>query len=342
MRVFDLFSGAAGGWSLGLHRAGYRTVAACEIDPWRRAAFLSNFPGVEMWDDVRDVSARSLRDRLGRLPDVVVGSPPCQDASAANQRGVGIDGERTGLFFEAIRIVREVAPVWCAFENVAGLRARGVERVLSGLEEAGYAAWPLVVGAVHAGAPHKRNRVWIIAANTDERRGGPWQARSERSGRVDLGARASGRAATDPDPNDLRQQPGRGSRETGTGTLFVPRTDEERDAPDSAEARYLRGQDSRADRGPEGSGQAEEGGRPTGHLEPERDGAGVWDRWNGGYAAYSRELDDGLPRGMARQCLAAFGDAVVPQITESIGRVMSRLVACPERDAAWAKEEVKR
>lgn len=153
-RTLDLFCGAAGGWTLGMHRAGFLTVAACEIDPWRRAIFGQNNPSVRLYDDVRTLGADRLRRDLGVLPEIVCGSPPCQDASAANAKGRGVDGERTGLFFDALRLVREVRPRWVLFENVPGLRTRGYDRVHDALEQAGYAVWPLVVGAVHAGAPH--------------------------------------------------------------------------------------------------------------------------------------------------------------------------------------------
>jgi site-specific DNA-cytosine methylase len=161
--TLDLFCGAAGGWTLGLHRAGFTTVAACEIDPWRRAVFSQNNPGARMYDDIRTLNADRLRRDLGFLPSIVCGSPPCQDASTANTQGRGIDGERTGLFFDAVRLVREVRPRWVLLENVPGLRTRGYDRVHDALEAAGYAVWPLVVGAVHAGAPHLRKRVWIVA-----------------------------------------------------------------------------------------------------------------------------------------------------------------------------------
>lgn len=162
-RTLDLFCGAAGGWSLGLHRAGFTTVAACEIDPWRRAVFGVNNPAARLYDDVRTLGADRLLGDLGFLPDIICGSPPCQDASLANAQGRGVDGERTGLFFDAVRIVREVRPRWVLFENVPGLRTRGYDRVHDELEAAGYAVRPFVVGAVHAGAPHLRRRVWIVA-----------------------------------------------------------------------------------------------------------------------------------------------------------------------------------
>lgn len=164
--IVDLFSGAAGGWSLGMHRAGFRTIAACEIDPWRRATYQQNNPEVRIYDDVRTVTAKQLIADFGRLPGAIVGSPPCQDASAANSQGKGVDGDQTRLFFEAIRIVDECRPRWCAFENSPFLRTRGYDRIADHLEAIDYACEPFVVAASDLGAPHGRKRVWIIASDT--------------------------------------------------------------------------------------------------------------------------------------------------------------------------------
>src|SRR4051812_12781734 len=103
--VLDLFSAAAGGWSLGMHRAGFHTVAACEFVAWRRALYLQNNPGVRMYDDVRTLTGEQLLRDIGFLPGIVVGSPPCQDISSANTKGKGVEGERSGLYFEAVRII---------------------------------------------------------------------------------------------------------------------------------------------------------------------------------------------------------------------------------------------
>ena len=165
MRVLDIFAGAVGGWSLGMSRAGYRTVAACEIDPWRRAVFAVNHPDCRMYDDVRGLSASRLVSDLGYLPDVIVGSPPCQDVSSANTKGQGIDGTRSGLFWEWIRLVDEIRPVWTCAENSPRLRVLGYDALAAELEAIGYACWPLVVGADNAGANHRRKRVWIVAAD---------------------------------------------------------------------------------------------------------------------------------------------------------------------------------
>lgn len=169
--VLDLFSAAAGGWSLGLHRAGFQTVAACEWIDWRRALYAENNPGVLIYDDVRTLTGERLLADLGALPDIVVGSPPCQDISSANTKGKGVDGERSGLFFEAVRIIGEVRPRWFALENSANLRTRGSDAVLAALEGIDYAAWPFVVGAgdgknaAGVGANHDRARSWIIGCD---------------------------------------------------------------------------------------------------------------------------------------------------------------------------------
>lgn len=162
IRVLDLFSAAAGGWSLGMHRAGYRTIAACEVIDWRRTLYSENNPGVPVYDDVTTLTAdRLIRDGVG-LPDIVVGSPPCQDISSANTKGKGVDGERSSLYFEAVRLIKECRPRWFALENSANLRTRGADRVVDALAAIGYTCWPFVVSAGDIGANHERKRSWLV------------------------------------------------------------------------------------------------------------------------------------------------------------------------------------
>ncbi|MGE4373897.1 MAG: DNA cytosine methyltransferase [Xanthobacter sp.] len=162
MRALDLFSAAAGGWSLGLHRAGFVTIAACEIVEWRRILYAENNPHVRLYEDVRGLTAARLVSDLGILPDIIVGSPPCQDISSANTKGKGIEGERSGLYLEAVRLVGDCRPRWFAFENSANLRTRGADRLLTELEALGYAVEACVVGADNVGANHVRKRSWLI------------------------------------------------------------------------------------------------------------------------------------------------------------------------------------
>lgn len=158
MNVLDLFSGI-GGFSLGLERAGMRTVAFCEIDPFCRSVLRHHWPNVPIFDDVRTIDPIGL----GRI-DVICGGFPCQDISTARHANApGLDGKRSGLWFEMFRLVRECRPDWVLIENVSRLRTLGADRVLSDLGSEDYTARPLVVGAGDAGAPHPRARVWIVA-----------------------------------------------------------------------------------------------------------------------------------------------------------------------------------
>jgi DNA (cytosine-5)-methyltransferase 1 len=160
VNVFSLFSGI-GGIDLGFERAGHRIVGQVEIDPFCRAVLAKHWPDVWRYDDVATLTGESVERAVGR-PDCIAGGFPCQDISAAG-KGAGIGGERSGLWFEFARLIRELHPQRVFIENVPALRTRGADRVLADLEEAGYAAWPLVVGAWAVGAPHRRDRVWIVA-----------------------------------------------------------------------------------------------------------------------------------------------------------------------------------
>lgn len=156
MRALDLFSGI-GGFALGFERAGIETAAFCEVDKFCREWLAYRWAGVPIYPDVRELHGGSI----GPI-DVVCGGFPCQDISAAGN-GEGLDGARSGLWFEMLRIVREVRPLWVVIENVPALRTRGADIVLDGLERAGYTCWPFVVGADDIGASHRRKRVWIVA-----------------------------------------------------------------------------------------------------------------------------------------------------------------------------------
>lgn len=158
-RVLSLFSGI-GGFDLAAQWAGMETVAFCEIEPFCRAVLAKHWPEVPCFEDVRQITVDDLL-RLGRI-DVIVGGFPCQDLSVAG-KGAGLEGERSGLWFEYLRIIKIVRPAFCLIENVPGLRTRGIDRVLEGLEEAGYSAESFVVGADDIGATHRRKRVWIVA-----------------------------------------------------------------------------------------------------------------------------------------------------------------------------------
>ena len=161
LRVLDLFSGI-GGFSLGLERTGgFETVAFCEIEPFPRRVLAKHWPDVPCYDDVRTLTAERL-DADGISVDVICGGFPCQDVSVAGLRA-GIEGERSGLWSEIVRLARDIRPRFILVENVAGLLGNGFSRVLGDLAEIGFDAEWHCIPASAVGAPHSRDRVWILA-----------------------------------------------------------------------------------------------------------------------------------------------------------------------------------
>src|SRR5262249_31263530 len=141
-------------------------------DDWRRAVFAARHPGCRMYADVRELTAERIGNDVGFLPAIVVGSPPCQEISAANTKGAGITDDH--LFWEFVRLVFEIRPLWCAAENSPRARTSGIDGILDALAQGGYPAWPCVVGADNAGANHRRKRMWLVAA--DAHRAPRWQS----------------------------------------------------------------------------------------------------------------------------------------------------------------------
>jgi DNA (cytosine-5)-methyltransferase 1 len=161
LRVLDLFSGA-GGISLGLERAGaFQTVAFCEIEPYARRVLAKHWPGVPQYDDVRSVTAERL-SADGIAVDCIVGGFPCQDISLAG-KGAGIGGKQSGLWTEYARLIRELRPRYVIVENVAALLKRGMGVVLGDLAASGYDATWDCIPASFCGAPHNRDRIWLVA-----------------------------------------------------------------------------------------------------------------------------------------------------------------------------------
>jgi DNA (cytosine-5)-methyltransferase 1 len=160
MRVLDLFSGI-GGFSLGLERAGMTTVAFCEIEPYCRAVLKKHWPHVPCYDDVKKLSADTLR-RDGIAVDLICGGFPCQGISSAGLRA-GLQDERSGLWSEYARLISEIRPYFVVVENVDDLLHRGLGTVLGDLAEIGYDAEWHCIPAAAVGADNIRDRIWIIA-----------------------------------------------------------------------------------------------------------------------------------------------------------------------------------
>jgi DNA (cytosine-5)-methyltransferase 1 len=161
LRVLDLFSGI-GGFSLGLERTGgFETVAFCEIEPFCRKVLAKHWPNVRQYEDVRTLTADTLR-RDGIAVDVICGGFPCQDISLAGKQK-GLDGERSGLWSEIKRLASELRPQFLIVENVSAILGNGLDRVLGDLAEIGFDAEWHCIPASAVGAPHRRDRFWLIA-----------------------------------------------------------------------------------------------------------------------------------------------------------------------------------
>ena len=168
LRVVSLFSGV-GGFDLGLERAGMTTVAQVEWDPKCQQVLARHWPHVPRWGDVSDVNGADLPDC-----DLVAFGSPCQDLSVAGKRAGMVEGEtRSGLFYEAVRIIKELqeddrGPAWVVWENVVGALSsnRGLDfaAVVDSLGELGAVdiQWR-VLDAQWFGVPQRRRRVFVVA-----------------------------------------------------------------------------------------------------------------------------------------------------------------------------------
>ena len=268
LRVLDLFSGI-GGFSLGLERAGgFETVAFCEISKERRADLATIWPGIPIYEDVRTLSAADVAPI-----DVMTGGFPCQDISTAGRK-VGIHGERTGLFSEIIRLAGELRPGYIIMENSAdllsGSNGEWAGHVFGKLAALGYDAEWHVIPAAGLGAPHGRERVWIIA--TDAR------CAIRRVG-IELFL---------------------GRRGTRTGEVAAIVADHYR-------SRKLQS----------GWCFADQRGRTI--YSPEQAWPETWIEKLTSLCG----LDDGLSAGLSTHAASRFGNAVIPQIPELIGRAIN-------------------
>jgi DNA (cytosine-5)-methyltransferase 1 len=185
----SLFSGV-GMTDLAAEQLGFKTIATAEIDPFNRRVIAKRFPNAVHHDDVRKVTATGGSPNpcadlnlLVRRPLLVSGGFPCQDVSDAGMKA-GLDGARSGLWTEMLRVIKEFQPDYVLAENVAALRSRGLDRVLNDLHHAGYdVQWECIpAGAV--GAPHLRDRIWIGAVKRGAQARKSWATGDKQIGYV--------------------------------------------------------------------------------------------------------------------------------------------------------------
>jgi DNA (cytosine-5)-methyltransferase 1 len=339
MNVLDLFSGI-GGFSLGLERAGMTTVGFCEIDPYARRVLAKHWPDVPIHDDVRTL------EHDGPV-DLICGGYPCQPFSLAGKR-VGTGDDRH-LWPEMLRIVDKHRPAWVIGENVAGHISMGLDQVLSDLEGIGYTVRPFVLPAVAVDAPHRRDRVWIIANSESVGRGqgvanhrgraegnGPWKEQRPGHGRETLAHSLDARVLQRGRPDRAGEESGEFRRIFRDGVSSV--SEEEKgsvaDAPGEG-FKNSRGCKTSAElnrqrttRNPSrGSGESQ-----FWRVKPELGGAidGLPPELDGGLSYWADGSWDTVPRiasGIANRVdrLKCLGNAVVPQVVERIGRAIMEI-----------------
>ena len=183
----DLFSGI-GGFALAARWAGFETVGFCEIEPYAQQVLIKNFGAVmadaEGGDAGQSQAGNGRQGIIGGSPQIhpditkldgkqyagvtlVTGGFPCQPFSVAGKRRGAADDR--AIWPEMLRVIAEARPAWVLGENVAGIINMELDRVLSDLENLGYAVWPLVIPACAVDARHRRDRVWIVAFSGGER-----------------------------------------------------------------------------------------------------------------------------------------------------------------------------
>jgi len=254
MKAISLFSGV-GGLDMGFERAGIETVLQAEKDPWCNEVLARHWPQTERVTDVRDVLRDTVRaeraggterdsigaesgggdDREGRRGtdgiDLIYGGFPCQDVSVAGKRA-GLDGERSGLWFEFERILSELRPRWAVIENVPGLlssnKGRDFAVILDGLEELGYSVGWAVLDAQNFGVPQRRRRVFIVAGVTGRSVEQVLSLCESCGGNPETSAAPRARIADTPESGVARALGGVGGGQdysSSKGTLVVPDTD---------------------------------------------------------------------------------------------------------------------
>jgi len=170
LTVGSLFSGI-GGLDLGLERAGMKVIWQCEIDEYASKVLKKHWPDVPNLGDITKVDWKNVE-----RPDLLCGGFPCQDISIAG-KGAGIDGKRSGLWWEYLRAVSVLRPRYVLVENVPMLTRRGLDRLLASLSQIGYDAEWNIVSARQMGANHRRDRIFVVAysgdrCRRDDERGG--------------------------------------------------------------------------------------------------------------------------------------------------------------------------
>ena len=340
MAHVDLCSGI-GGFALGFERAGLsKPVQFCDIEPWSRRVLSKHWPDVPIAEDVKELARDPDRNVFDC--DILSAGYPCQPFSVAgNQKGAEDDRHIWPYIRE---IVAHKRPAWCVFENVYGHIGLGLDQVLFDLESEGYASRTFVVPACGVDAPHRRDRLWIIAKNVGD-------TKHDGSLATKIGRSDEKNARGSEEGSEITEQSSRASRSGHDETLSRPSDVANTDSNDGrhisstkpserqTRLEYRRG----GDRQPIGEPKqivadadsqrgrlrnaewqnAEDAGQPSGNQRDNARGMGFWD-----VEPSVGRVAHGIPKRVDR--LRGLGNAIVPQIAQRIGETIRKI---EEREA---------
>ena len=294
LKTLDLFSGI-GGFAVGLEATNFfKTTCFVEQEPYCKEVLRHHFPEVPILGDIKNVKRSDLPDPD---PDVIVGGFPCQPFSSAGLQKAQSDSRH--LFPEMFRLIKECRPSWVIGENVIGIVKLGLDEVLTDLENEGYATRTFNIPACAVGAPHLRQRVWIIAHS---------DSKGKPNGAID--AQAQGELVADPSISGL-QEHGYGQTKDAI--------ERSKDVADPQSKRHGRGSSKKCGNEqriilPKEQEGGEMGREAEGCGEPHRP-----DQWWESEPPVGR-LAHGVPNRVSQ--IRALGNSIIPQIAKEIGNAI--------------------
>ena len=285
MNHLDLFSGI-GGFSIALEKVGFKTVAFCEKEPYCKLLLQKHWKGVKIYDDIKKCKGKEIKETFGGI-DILTGGFPCQPYSVAGKQK-GTNDDRY-LWPEMFRVIKEVQPTFIIAENVRGLiniqDGMVFETVCSDLESEGFEVQTFVIPAAGVGAPHKRDRVWIVGYS---KHNGSLTSKIERRDNK-INDRAE-------EGENTTLQPERTSRSGNNVTM-------ENSGCELYERSSIRGKD-------------EDETRKEITNQHQRSSSTSWRSWE--FEPDVGRVANGVP-GRAHR-LRGLGNAIIPKIAEEIGR----------------------
>ena len=310
----SLFSGI-GGFDLASEWAGFTNLFNCEWEEFPRKVLKHHFPNAEQYEDIHDFDATKYNGRI----DILSGGFPCQPFSVAGKRK-GSEDERH-LWPEMLRIIRACEPRWIVGENVRGLVSwsNGLvfQEVCADLEALGYSVQSFIIPACATGAPHRRDRVWIVAHNHNRDR---TEERLQTGRQVDVYRIEGNRNAPDSQRLRLEHTEKSGSveereRKTRLNVAESIETNGERgNAPDTDNKGLQRSKERRGS----GGSREKRNKQFTGRIRTEWEEFPTFPPVCGGNDGLPKELDGITFSKWRRESIKAYGNAIVPQVAYRI------------------------